>query len=71
VFRFLLIIISLQFPALLSQEFFSLIFSRPLTLYKILLSDAKQVQEIDGTSEHKESDLDFKTFGSDRMNGFG
>ncbi|MDP1546679.1 MAG: hypothetical protein Q8L87_11710, partial [Anaerolineales bacterium] len=44
VFRFLLIVISLQFPALLLQEFFSLIFSRLLTLYEILLLDAKQVQ---------------------------
>jgi SAM-dependent methyltransferase len=28
-------------------------------------------KEIDGTSEYKECDLDFKTFGSDGMNGFG
>jgi len=28
-------------------------------------------KEIDGTSENKERDLDFKTFGRDCMNGFG
>jgi hypothetical protein len=28
-------------------------------------------KEVDGTSENKESDLEFKTFGGDRMNGFG
>jgi ubiquinone/menaquinone biosynthesis C-methylase UbiE len=28
-------------------------------------------KEVDGTSQNKESDLEFKTFGGDSMNGFG